>query len=164
MEIILVLGSPNEADGTLSEMALARLAECIKLYKRKPYKIALTGGFGAHFNESAEAHAVYLKEHLIAAGIATGDILALVESANSVEDATLSKWIIAEYNPESIIVITSDYHHLRAELIFETVYAPYTNITFQLAASEKVCEETLQKLIAHEEQALKGLIEFGVRY
>ena len=164
MKIILVLGSPNADDGTLSKMALSRLDECLKLYRSSNFKIVLTGGFGAHFNVADKAHAVYLQEYLIGIGVKNEDILAIVESANSVQDATLSKWIIYKFQPEQILIVTSDYHYLRAKLIFETVYAPFEAIDFCLAPSAEVDETILSRLVAHEKTTLQDLIDHGVRF
>ena len=65
MKIILVLGSPNEPDGTLSQMAQGRIEICQKLYKSGACKIVLTGGFGPHFNTTDKPHAHYLKQNLL---------------------------------------------------------------------------------------------------
>jgi hypothetical protein len=164
MEIILVLGSPNADDGTLSKMAESRLAECLNLYRNRNSKIVLTGGFGEHFNITKNAHALYLKQSLIESGVKNEDILALIESSNSVQDAILSKWIIDKFQPEQIVIVTSDYHYLRAKLIFETVYAPFKNFRFQLASSKDADETIISNLIDHEKTALQGLIDFGVRF
>lgn len=164
MKIILVLGSPNEPDGTLSEMAKSRLAICRELYEPETYKIVLTGGFGSHFNTTDKPHSYYLKQNLVSENVREEDILALIESRHSVEDATLSKWIIAEYKPEEIIIVTSDYHFERVKMIFEAVYAPFTNFSFSIASSENVAFEILNPLIQHEKVAVQDLLDHGVRF
>ncbi|GLU52093.1 YdcF family protein [Dyadobacter frigoris] len=164
MKIILVLGSPNEPDGTLSEMAKSRLTVCQKLYVSGTYKIVLTGGFGQHFNTSDKPHAYYLKQNLLSKNIREEDIIGLTESRHSVEDATLSKWIITQYKPEKIIIVTSDYHFDRAKLIFDAVYAPFTDFSFSLASSVNINPEILNQLIQHEKTALQDLRDHGVRF
>lgn len=164
MKIILVLGSPNSDDGALSKMAQSRLEVCLRLYLGSNLKIVLTGGFGGHFNVTDKAHAMYLKKYLIEKGVEDQHILGIVESANSVEDATLSKWILDKFQPEQVLIVTSDYHYLRARLIFETVYAPYTAIDFHLASSSEVDQKVLFNLIAHEKIALQGLIDLDVQF
>lgn len=164
MKLILVLGSPNAADGALSVMAESRLQTCWSEYAKEPAKIILTGGFGAHFNTSDKPHAYYLKQKLISMGVLEADIVALVESAHSVEDATLSKWVIEAYHPEAMTIITSDYHYERSKIIFEAVYAPFQQFTFSLASSEKVKPEILEPLIRHENIALQDLLDNGVRF
>lgn len=164
MKLILVLGSPNAADGILSPMAESRLKTCLSVYAKEKVKIMLTGGFGTHFNISDKPHAYHLKQRLIAAGVPEEDILALVESRHSVEDATLSKWAIEEYNPEAITIITSDYHYERAKVIFEAVYAPFQGFSFSLASSEKVDPEILEPLLRHEKVAMQDLLDNGLRF
>lgn len=164
MKIIIVLGSPNDPDGSLSKIAESRLSVCQEIYESGSFKIVLTGGFGAHFNTSDKAHAYYLKQHLIANGIAPEDILALIKSRHSVEDATLSQWIIARYKPEKIIIVTSDYHFKRAEIIFKAVYFPFTDFSFSLASSKSVNPDVLNLLIQHEKTAVQDLLDHGVRF
>lgn len=164
MKIIIVLGSPNAPDGTLSPMAVSRLAICLKLYREGWDKILLTGGFGAHFNTSSKAHGYYLREVLINAGVKTEDILGLVESRHSVEDATLSRPIITQLAPDQVAIVTSDYHAKRAKMIFDAVYAPFDRFLLFEASSVMVQQEVLQKLTEHEHQAVLDLIENGVRF
>ncbi|WP_159473765.1 YdcF family protein [Dyadobacter sp. 3J3] len=164
MKIILVLGSPNEPDGTLSEMAKTRLAVCQKLYETGNYKIVLTGGFGPHFNTTDKPHAYYLMQNLLLNTIRYDDIIALITSSHSVEDATLSKWIIAKYEPEEIIIVTSEYHFERAKIIFDAVYAPFSDFSFVLASSGTVDPQILNPLIQHEKIAVQDLLDHGVRF
>jgi uncharacterized SAM-binding protein YcdF (DUF218 family) len=164
MEILIVLGSPNGSDGTLSKMAESRLDCCIRLYQHGKHKILLTGGFGLHFNVSEKPHAWYLKQKLAATGIAEEDVLGMVESGNSVEDATLSKWILQELDPARVTIITSDYHLERAKLIFKTVYAPYEKIDFHAASSVHIDPVIIDSLIKHEKIAVQDLLENGVRF
>lgn len=164
MKIILVLGSPNEPDGTLSAMAVSRLDVCINLYKEGWDKIVLTGGFGTHFNTSPMPHAHYLRRDLMSKGVDANDILALVESRHSVEDATLSKWIVDDYKPEEIAIVTSDYHARRTRIIFDAVYAPFDRFHIVAASSEAVDGQLLRQLIEHEHKAVSDLLENGVRF
>jgi uncharacterized SAM-binding protein YcdF (DUF218 family) len=164
MKLILVLGSPNDRQGNLSQMAQSRLEVCIKLYQEEAAKIVLTGGFGKHFNTSPHPHAFYLRQYLLRAGIPENDIAGLVESSHSVEDATLSKWIIDELKPEWIIVVTSDYHVMRAGIIFRAVYAPFDRFEIAGASSNLVDREVLQALKEHETVAVEDLTVNGVRF
>jgi uncharacterized SAM-binding protein YcdF (DUF218 family) len=164
MKIILVLGSPNSATGVLSLMAMSRLQVCRHLYVVEPRKIVLTGGYGAHFNTSDKPHAYYLREALLNANVPSNDILALVESRHSVEDATLSKWIIDKYSPEEITIVTSDYHVARAKVIFDAVYAPFKRFTFVPAPSAHIDRSIINPLVQHEQVALQDLLDNGVRF
>ena len=164
MRIIVLLGSPNSDKGVLSQMAKSRVKVCVSLYEKERTGIVLTGGFGAHFNTTEKPHAYYLKQMLVRHGIPEMAIFGLVESKHSVEDATLSKWIIEEFKPEEIVIVTSDYHEQRARIIFEAVYAPFSNLSFISASSKNVDPEILQPLTAHEKMAVKDLLENGVRF
>jgi len=81
-----------------------------------------------------------------------------------VEDATLSKPVIDEINPEEVLIVTSDYHLQRARIIFEAVFNPFKNFKFIAASSEKVDPRILNPLLDHKKRAVKDLIENGVRF
>ena len=164
VKILLVLGSPNSPEGQLSEMALSRLEACCQLYSLEKAPIVLTGGFGAHFNTSDQPHAYYLRQYLLAHGIPPEAILGLVESANTVQDSTLSKWILDQYKPQEVVVITSDYHVPRAQVVFEAVYAPFRNLTYVGTSSANVDPAILLPLQQHEVRALQDLKDNGVRF
>lgn len=159
--IIIVLGSPNNEKGELGQLAIDRLNTGIALYRNYPdYKILCTGGFGKHFNQTKQPHAYYAKLYLMEHGVAQNDVLEFALSANTVEDATKSCQIIRRYHPESIMVVTSDFHMPRVRFIFERVYSgsliSYVEAASQLAKDEK------SRLIAHEQKSLNSLQRNGL--
>ena len=118
--IIIILGSPNDAKGNLSSIAIERLTQGIKEYSARPgFAILLTGGFGVHFNTSDMPHAYYAMHHLMKCGVSKEEILEFVESASTMEDAILSRPILEKYNVKNIVVVTSDFHAKRAKMVFE---------------------------------------------
>ncbi|KPJ70067.1 hypothetical protein AMJ44_01160, partial [candidate division WOR-1 bacterium DG_54_3] len=128
--IIIILGSPNDAHGNLSDIATGRLNKGLQEYRHYPgYKILCTGGFGEHFNTTDKPHAHYAINYLLQKGLLETDILEIVESQNTVEDALLSKPIIEKYNVTSLIIVSSDFHMLRVRYIFEKIYRGY-HLTF----------------------------------
>lgn len=159
--IIIILGSPNNEKGELGQLAIDRLSTAIALYRRHSgYKVLCTGGFGKHFNQTMQPHAYYAKLYLMGQGVDQNDILEFVLSANTVEDATKSYQIIRRYNPESIMVVTSDFHMPRVKFIFERVYSgsliSYVEVASQLAKDEK------SRLTAHEQKSLNSLQRNGL--
>ena len=158
--IILILGSPNSKDGELYNVAIQRCEKGIQEYLNHPtWKIILTGGFGEHFNTSEQTHAYYMQKYLIERGIAPEVILDSVLSANTLEDASLSKPKIVNYNVDDILVVSSDFHYERARYIFEREYSD-TNIRIRFSLSdtdESSCGFDLKSQIAHEEYSLNRL-------
>ena len=59
----------------------------------------------------------YLKEK----GLSAENFLESALSANTVEDAVLSKKIVLSHNLNAVVVITSDYHLERVKLIFDEI-------------------------------------------
>ena len=160
--IIVVLGSPNSAAGELSSIAKERCELALAEYgKRADWKFLLTGGYGAHFNTTDQPHAAYVKRHLVSRGVPAEEILELVESTNTLQDASLSKPIIMKYRAPEIAVVTSDYHAARARYVFERELAN-TGVRISFLASqtdEAACQFDLDAQKKHEQQALAKLKE-----
>lgn len=162
--IIIILGSPNSKDGQLYSVAKQRCDKGIQEYLNNPaWRIVLTGGFGEHFNESAKPHTYYLKNYLLMRGIDPAAIIDSVMSTNTLEDASLSRPIIEQYNVGDILVVTSDFHYERARFIFEREFANVKiGIRFSLCTTdESTCGFDLERQKIHEKNSLKKLQELS---
>ena len=162
MTAIVVLGFPNSPEGELLPMAKKRLDKCYQEYLSNQYPIILTGGFGLHFNTSNHPHHHWAKQYLIQKGVDNQDIIIFLDSTNSVQDATMLLPVLLENSFKHLKIITSDYHVERVEFIFKSVLAEKVSLSFIGVDSEGVAPEILEKLIAHEKEALEGLRKNGV--
>ena len=158
--LIVILGSPNDAQGNLSAMGQRRVAKGYAEYLRlrcNGWKILLTGGFGAHFNRTDKPHAFYACQQLLAWGVPPIDMVEFAESGHTVEDAVLSRPIVEHYGVQNLLVVTSDFHMPRAEFIFSKVFAA-RHLCFVAAEHLPLCSQAeQQRLLAHEAQALRNL-------
>jgi len=153
---IVVLGAPNDADGTLSSLAQERCRQALTEYARHPDAYLLpTGGWGEHFNTTDKPHGYYTRQHLIAHGIPEKQFLECAESANTVEDAALTKPIVERHGITELLVVTSDFHVPRAQFLFQREF-PDTLLSFSAAATN-LPASALEKRIAHEARALAQL-------
>lgn len=149
--LIMVLGSPNDNSGNLSRIALDRLNCVLDLYKNeKNARILCTGGFGEHFNATDTAHAVYARTYLIRNGVKESDFLPDILSSNTVDDFRMSMEIISENKPETLTVVTSDYHMERVQLLHHLIMN-YPSTRF-VSAKSSLSPEELAPLIAHEKK------------
>ena len=162
MKAIVVLGSPNSPEGELFLAAKNRLNKCYEEYLSNKYPIILTGGFGVHFNTSNYPHHHWTKQYLIQKDVDNQDIIAFLDSSNTVQDATMLLPILAQNSIEALIIITSDYHQERVEFIFKSVLPKKVALSFLSVDSEGIDLTILEKLIAHETMALEGLRKNGV--
>ena len=159
--IIIILGSPNDNEGNLLEMAIGRKKKGIEEYRsHKEYKILLTGGFGPTFNETDKPHAHYAKQFLLKNEIPEDDILEFAESSFTAQDATLSKPIVEKSGVKDLIIITSDFHMGRVKYIFERVFPDY-NLHFSEVKTD-YSEERYEFLGAHEKRELEKLVRDGI--
>lgn len=158
--IIIVLGSQNDSKGNLSPNSKNRVDRALEEIKKNPgFKLLLTGGFGK-FNLTSKPHAQYLKKYALEQGIKESDVLAIVESGNTVEDAYLSKPILDKYRPNEVFVSTSNFHLPRAKFIFKKLLPNY-NLEF-LGSKENTSPLVLKKLKLHEKMALAAMKIAGI--
>jgi uncharacterized SAM-binding protein YcdF (DUF218 family) len=152
MDVIVYLGAQNDAHGTLDEMAQVRVQGALDAYRACPgSKLLITGGYGA-FNPAPLPHARYVVRHLLALGVPECDLLPIVESRHTVEDAALSHEALASLDAHSVHVVTSEFHVPRARLIFSCFYDP-AKLSF-VATPNCVSGERLQQRLAHEQKSI----------
>ena len=159
--IIIILGSPNDPDGMLSETAKSRLELCLEVYKEND-RIICTGGWGAHFNTSERPHSFYAEKYLKEKGVPFSCFLNPVLSSNTVEDAVMAKKILSKHQQPELIVLTSDFHVQRAELIFKEILKEY-DITF-LGAKNRLSTKQLEKVTEHEKRSIDSILRNGLYY
>ena len=147
--VIIVLGSPNDNQGHLSDIALSRCQAALKQYRKSPAsKLLLTGGFGAHFNQTDTPHAVYGQRYLIGQGVPETAFTDIALSRFTFEDATLAIAIIDKLQCRELCVVTSEFHMPRAKLIFSQLFASLA--LSYLEAITPVSADKLQLLKQHE--------------
>ncbi len=153
--IIIVLGAPNDASGNLSSIAVERCLEAAAVYRRQTgFRVLPTGGFG-DFNPANKPHAHYTRSFLLALGVSAEDILEPALSRFTLEDATLSQPVVVQHSVKDLIVVTSDFHRKRVELIFRRTFAGY-NLSFK-GSKTNLPRTELSALLHHEEKAIARL-------
>jgi uncharacterized SAM-binding protein YcdF (DUF218 family) len=184
VDVVIVLGAQNDAQGRLSPTALARAQGALDEVRRRPgARLLVTGGYG-RFNPAPLPHAHYMAAHLVEQGVDPDHILARVESAHTVEDAALTYRLLeglagsghwdapttttadasltragTRLSVVSIVVVTSELHVPRARLIFEHFYDP-AQLTF-VGTPDAVSPERLQELKAHESEQIARIGQQG---
>jgi len=159
--ILVVLGAPNSLTGELSDIAKQRLHACMDLYQEGDL-ILCTGGWGTHFNQSNKPHAYYTRNYLLAKGIPASAFLELALSSHTVDDAVRAKALIVPYPDCELIIVTSDFHQERVQLIFREILA---GVNLTVVTSKTILPDAqLQQLKAHEQKAIEGILENGLYY
>ncbi len=157
--MIIILGSPNNDRGELHRIAKERCEKAIKIFKQDNRQMfILTGGFGDHFNRTDKPHALYLKNYLLARGVPAKNILALVKSSNTIEDAILTKKEIDRHHIKKATIVTSDYHLPRVKYIFNRIFTHDIELTFSYSKTDvDECDLNLEALKDHEKKTLSTL-------
>lgn len=161
---VIILGSPNDSAGILSEMGQGRVSLGFETYYRlvaQGYRLLLTGGYGEHFNTTQLPNASYAQKLLLDRGVPAEHIVEFAESRNTVDDALKSRPIVDKYGAERLVVVSSDFHLGRVQYVFEQVF-PDKQVEFLGAPYlESRTPEERERLLAHEERELTSLREHG---
>jgi uncharacterized SAM-binding protein YcdF (DUF218 family) len=159
LNVIILLGAQNDNNGKLSNMAVSRIQGAIRKYVEFPgSKLLIHGGYG-HFNNTNRPHSYYVEQYLLNQGIKKTDIIAKLETANTVEEAAFSKNFLDAFEINSICVVTSEFHIRRAKLIFEHFFKPHL-LTF-VGTLNGVSSRFLQSLYSQEEKRIKEINKQG---
>lgn len=154
--VILILGAPNDQEGNLGQIAKDRLDCAFDIYQANENSLILcTGGFGSHFNTSANPHAYYAKKYLIGKGVAKEFFLESPLSSNTVDDFRMTKSMILKINPTVLFVITSDFHIKRAKILHNIIIS-FPRVAF-IPAKSSFSDQELETLILHEKIAIQEL-------
>lgn len=160
-KVLIVLGGQNDTSGRLSQSAIERLDACFALYEKRD-KILCTGGWGKHFNTLEQPHAFFARHYLLSKGLEGKVFLPFALSAHTVDDAVKVKEILQKHKISKAVVITSDFHMQRVQLIFQEVLSGFE---LQFHAAKSALEQgALAEAIAHEQKAIKSLKENGLYY
>jgi len=161
---VVILGSPNDLAGNLSEMGQGRVSLGFETYHKlvaQGYRLLLTGGYGEHFNTTQQPNASYAQKLLLDRGVPAEHIVEFAESRNTVDDALKSRPIVDKYGAERLVVVSSDFHLGRVQFVFEQVF-PDKQVEFLGAPYlESRTPEERERLLAHEDRELTSLREHG---
>lgn len=160
IQVIIILGSTNSPEGEISPIGLQRLDKGAEIYKNMGgIKILLTGGYSVFGNKSEFPYSYFAEKYLISIGVKEADILPLVLSKDTIEDAKLSLPVIKEFHFHSILVVTSNFHMERTKYIFNRVFSSF-KLTYE-GIDYITSESEIRSLIQHEQDEMKLLQETG---
>jgi uncharacterized SAM-binding protein YcdF (DUF218 family) len=141
-------------------MALARAQGAIAAYRADPgSKLLATGGYGGHFNTTPLPHAHYVVQHMLAQGVATEDLLPIVESRHTVDDAAMTREALGPLDVTSLCVVTSEFHMPRVRLIFGCFYDP-ARLSF-FGTPDVGSTDEMQQRKAHEAESIATIRRQG---
>jgi uncharacterized SAM-binding protein YcdF (DUF218 family) len=161
---VVILGSPNDAAGNLSEIGQGRVRLGFETYRNlaaQGYRLLLTGGYGEHFNTTPQPNAYYAQRLLLDMGVPAEHILEFAESRNTVDDALKSRPIVDKYGGHHLIIVSSDFHLGRVQFVFERVFLDKRVEFLGAPYLESRAAEERERLVAHEARELKSLQERG---
>lgn len=126
---IIILSHEMDVNGNLSEESLSRLKMAGSMYFQKKSKNIITVGWDYRSDSDLFISDVY-KSNLISMGVPANSIISENKSRDTVGDAFFSKKIALKFNWKKLLVITSEYHILRAKKIFQFIYGNEFNSNF----------------------------------
>lgn len=160
-DVLIVLGSPNSPSGELSAISINRLNYCANMYQPETL-VLCTGGWGDHFNTSANSHASYAKKYLIEKSVLESDFLDFALSEHTVDDAVKVKPILSKLETRKLTIITSDYHLNRVKLIFNEILEGF-DMGF-IGVKSSMPQDEFEAAVKHENKAIASILENGLYY
>ena len=166
--LIIQLGAPNNPDGSLPEIASSRCRATLNTWQQYPdAKILCTGGFGDHFNQTEHPHWHWAQTKLQSMGVPRSSLLNGIDSRFTFEDASLTMaWLLTQtkFNADNtrFIVVTSDFHQPRVQLIFGALFHNWNKQ--YISAPTCLTEAEYQRLEAHELSVLSREQDNITRY
>ena len=149
---LLLLGSRNADDGSLSPVAEQKCRVALRLLERhSSCRLLATGGTGEHFNRTQRPHWHYVHDWFVARGVSRARLPVGVDSYNTLDDAVFSRQRLVEeaLDPRSVRIVTCAYHADRARWIFGRVFGP--DVPGFVIAPDPPPDPSLAELIAHEQ-------------
>jgi hypothetical protein len=153
--VLVLLGSLNADDGSLSGVALSKCRGGLALLQaNEDWLLLPTGGFGEHFNRSSRPHWTYVRDWFLDRGVAASRLLGGVDSFNTMDDAVFTEDRLQALYPvvPETRVLTCAYHLGRAKWIFDRVFE--AGAPDFLVAPDPEGDPDLERLVAHEPVSL----------
>ena len=114
-DVIVVLGTPMRADGSLSALARARVLEASRQYRAGTApRLIMSGGAARNRFVEAEGMAQFAESQ----GVPRSAIFLEGQSLNTIQNAYYSYRIMQEHGWQSALIISNASHLRRASLIF----------------------------------------------
>lgn len=160
-DVIIVLGAGTRANGSASPAYTRRIRHAISLYERglAPY-ILCTGGYGYYWKVKTEAQAC--AELLTNSGVPSTAILLEEKSASTEENAIYARQVMDTYDLHSAILVSDDFHLLRAAILFQlqgvTVHPSAAQLTSGPLRKTLVVSSTLREIAALGWQVVKSVL------
>ena len=159
LTICALLGAGNDAEGIIDTDAIQRCDLALEmLASNQQTQLILCGGFGEHFNTTNKPHYNYLQSYLKnKSNTIDASILGIVDSYNTIADIQGIKALLIPLVAKQIklVIITNDYHVLRASLLSKKIITE-KNITIQfLSVSSLKDIGLLSSRLEHEFSRIK---------
>ena len=119
----IVLGSPANADGSLSYIQKQRMDHAIALYREKRIRSILISGAGVA-NTFIEAEV--MKDYAIAQNVPEKDILLEKHAKNTYENLKFATILCREHHFSKLIIVTSGFHIRRAGFFAKKFFTDFT--------------------------------------
>jgi uncharacterized SAM-binding protein YcdF (DUF218 family) len=149
--VIIVLGGSVNDDETLVPRLQKRVDHAIELFRagNAPH-IIMTGGWSAQLTEKPlHLESPTMKKYAVEQGIPADSIFIEAVSRDTVGNAYFTKTELLEpHNWTHVIVVTTDYHVARAQMIFEKVLGPSYKI--ECTGIESDASSDLSERLARE--------------
>jgi ribosomal protein L31 len=145
MEVVAVLSHLMSKDGELDEETLARVKAAVEVANNRKCKILITSGW-AYRNDSPLAIGNIVSDYIVRNfDLNACTVLSDISSRDTVGDAFYLRRRLREFPVSKLVVVTSDYHVVRAKIIFKAFFEPAVSVEVIGAESKSTREKSVLK-------------------
>ena len=156
MKALVILSHLMDHAGKLGDESKDRANLAIEIFRKDNVELILTIGW-AYRNEIDLPIGLSVREYLLSKGISDHHIKTDINSRDTVGDAIFCKVNFVDvYDIDQLFIVTSDYHVLRTQLIFESVmpigievFGCDTSSNFDFKSSEANSLAAFRKTFEH---------------
>lgn len=146
-DCIIILAAGLLADGSLSEIAQARVQKGVECYQKgMAPRILMTGAYPRSAALSSSSHSQRMKMYATSLGVPASHIFLEDRSRDTIGMAYFSKQFLDARNWYRVVIITSNFHIPRVHYSFEKVFGGKYRIDIIPSRSYLVQEDFLQRL------------------
>lgn len=155
-DVIIVLGSGINKNGTLPVIAKKRVQKAIELYGAGvSAKILMSGKWGAHVGfKPVTTEAEAMKKYAVSLGINPSKIMCEEQSRDTATNLFFARKLFIEPNKwRNIMIVTSDYHMKRVKYLAKKVFGTDFKVCFEESKSG-ISKRKLKQKIRKERKSM----------
>jgi len=156
MNVVAVLSHLMSKEGELGVESLARANATGELYKQRNLDLIVTSGWAYRDDSELEIGLVFSRYLQDNCGVNAKHIIADTNARDTVGDAFFIRRALRTHDVDSLVVVSSDYHARRTQLIFERFFRQLVDVE---VIGVKTLRDDLEDVQVHEARSEQAFMD-----